>query len=265
MTPELRRLIEWDKQYHWHPFTQMREWTRPEHEPVVIVAGQGALLYDGRDREFIDGNSSIWTNLHGHNHPALNEALRAQLDRIAHCSALGLTHVLAPVLARALVETLQPGCGHKVFFSDDGSTAIETAVKMAWQARRQRGETKRVRFLSLGGGYHGDTVGAMSVGQVPAFHSVFAGLLYDARKLRMPDTYRNAFDDAPPVRGVSSAPSAGGSRSICAKSRRCSMRRPKPRSRSCWSRASPASRVSSFTRRAGCAASPSFAARAASG
>lgn len=201
---DLAALIALDKRYHWHPFTQMREWTHDEHEPIVIVRGEGAMLYDARGRAFLDGNSSIWTNLHGHNHPRLNEAIRSQLEQISHCSALGLTNALAPRLAQQLVETLQPGCGHKVFFSDDGSTAIETAVKMAWQARQQRGETKRVRFLSLSGGYHGDTVGAMSVGQVPIFHSVFAGLLYPTRQVRMPESYRHSAHQAAPQRGVSS-------------------------------------------------------------
>ena len=211
--PDYRRLAALDQEYHWHPFTQMREWTRPDADPLIIVRGEGALLYDAQGRAYVDGNSSIWTNLHGHRHPRLDAALHAQLDKIAHCSALGLTNELAPLLAQKLVATLSTGCGHKVFFSDDGSTAIETAVKMAWQARQQRGETRRTRFLSLGGGYHGDTVGAMSIGQVPVFHSVFKGLLYETRALRMPNTYRHAFRDTPPQRASGLR---DGAENICA-------------------------------------------------
>lgn len=198
------QLVALDKQYVWHPFTPMSAWSSASHEPIVIAKGDGAVLEDARGRHYLDGNSSIWTNTHGHAHPRIDTALRAQLERIAHCSALGFTNDRAPVLAQRLVELLQPGGTHQVFFSDDGATAVETAIKMAWQARHLRGETKRVRFLSLRGSYHGDTVGAMSVGNVPVFHASFAGLLYETRQIPMPDSYRDAYRDAAPIRGSSS-------------------------------------------------------------
>jgi adenosylmethionine-8-amino-7-oxononanoate aminotransferase len=206
---DLARLIALDKRYLWHPFTPMSAWSSEGHEPIVIAKGEGAVLEDARGRRYLDGNSSIWTNTHGHAHPRIDAALRAQLERIAHCSALGLTNDRAPLLAQRLIELLQPGGTHQAFFSDDGATAVETAIKMAWQARRLRGETKRVRFLSLRGSYHGDTVGAMSVGHVPVFHSAFSGLLYETRQIPMPDGYRDTHRDTPPVRGVSSTQTQG--------------------------------------------------------
>ena len=188
-----------DRDYVWHPFTQMRDWNA--RAPVVIVEGQGVVLKAEDGREYLDGNSSIWTNLHGHRRPEIDQAIRDQLDRIAHSSFLGLTNDVAPRLARELVA-ITGLRDAKVFFSDDGSTAMEAALKMAYQARIQRGETKRGIFVSLASGYHGDTVGAMSAGHSPIFHAAYKPLLFETREVMSPACYRCPYNRAEPVRGT---------------------------------------------------------------
>ncbi len=193
-------LADQDRAHLWHPFTQMREWNEPGGDLLVIVEGRGSILKAEDGREFLDGNSSIWTNLHGHRRPEIDEAIRAQLDRIAHSSFLGQSNDVAIRLAQALVE--RSGLPrYKVFFSDDGSTAIEAALKMAHQARLQRGETGRTIFLSLGSGYHGDTVGAMSAGHSAIFHRAYQPLLFSTREVMSPACYRCPYNRAEPVRG----------------------------------------------------------------
>ncbi len=192
---------ELDRKYVWHPFTQMREWNDPSHAPIVIVEGLGAVLKAEDGREYLDGNSSIWTNLHGHRRPEIDQAIRDQLDRIAHSSFLGLTNDVAARLARELVE-LTGLSGDKVFFSDDGATAVEAALKMVYQARIQRGEKERTVFVSLANGYHGDTVGAMSAGHSPVFHSAYEPLLFETREVMSPACYRCPHNRAEPVRGT---------------------------------------------------------------
>src|SRR5258708_1073574 len=149
-----------DRDHVWHPFTQMGDWNAASNSPIVIVEGLGAVLKAEDGREYLDGNSSIWTNLHPHPPPKIAPPIPNQLDRIAHSSFLGLTNDVAPRLGRELVRATGLA-GAKVFFSDDGSTAMEAALKMVFQARIQRGEKARATFVSLAGGYHGDTVGAM--------------------------------------------------------------------------------------------------------
>jgi adenosylmethionine-8-amino-7-oxononanoate aminotransferase len=122
-------LVEADKKYVWHPFTSIAEWCAADHEPIVLVEEQGALLRDSRGREYIDGNSSIWTNVHGHNHPHINAAIRQQLDRVAHTSFLGFTHPPAVGLAKAIADLFPTGTFSRVFYSDDGSTGILRAVR----------------------------------------------------------------------------------------------------------------------------------------
>jgi adenosylmethionine-8-amino-7-oxononanoate aminotransferase len=191
---------ELDRAHVWHPFTQMRDWNAPGRNPIVIVEGRGAVLKAEDGREYLDGNSSIWTNLHGHRRPEIDAAIRAQLDRIAHSSFLGLTNDVAVRLAADLVQaTGMPG--HKVFFSDDGSTAMEAALKMVFQARIQRGEEKRTVFFSLANGYHGDTVGAMSAGHSALFHRTYHPLLFPTREVMSPACYRCPYNRAEPVRG----------------------------------------------------------------
>jgi adenosylmethionine---8-amino-7-oxononanoate aminotransferase len=190
-----------DRDYVWHPFTQMRDWNDPAHPPLVITEGRGTLLKAEDGREYLDGNSSIWTNLHGHRRPEIDQAIRDQLDRIAHSSFLGLTNDVAVQLARELVA-ITGLKGAKVFFSDDGSTAMEAALKMVYQARIQRGEKERTTFVSLASGYHGDTVGAMSAGHSPIFHAAYKPLLFDTHEVMSPACYRCPHNRATPVRGM---------------------------------------------------------------
>lgn len=200
MNPLARR----DHRHVWHPFTQMRDWLR--QEPVVVTRGRGARLYDVHDREFLDANASIWTNLHGHRHPRLDAALRRQLRRIAHCSALGLANEPASLLAEALVQAAgrRPRAGgprlEKVFFSDNGSTALEVALKLAWEFTRRTRSQRAPRFLSLDGAYHGDTLGAVSLGHIDLFHRAFGGLLFRTDRVMAPYCYRCPFNRARPER-----------------------------------------------------------------
>ena len=162
------QLIAWDKRFVWHPFTNMSEWCAPSHEPLVLVEGRGALLRDSRGREYIDANSSIWTNIHGHNHPHINAAIRRQLSRVAHTSFLGFTNPAAIELAQAIVALFPDTSLNRVFFSDDGSTGIEVALRIAdqyWRMRRSR----RYQFIAFRSGYHGDTAGAASLGAATMF------------------------------------------------------------------------------------------------
>ncbi len=173
MTPDTRRWIEADKAHGWHPFTPQDAWTAPGHEPLVIVRGEGAWLWDSEGRRYLDGNSSIWTNIHGHGHPAINAAIRRQLDQIAHSSYLGFANPRASELAARLAGLFPPGTLERVFFSDDGSTAMEVALKMAIQYRLQTGEPARTRFAAFHNAYHGDTMGAASLGGVSRFFDRF--------------------------------------------------------------------------------------------
>lgn len=222
-------LARLDHAYVWHPFTQMKDWLR--QEPIVIVAGRGAVLRDAHGREYLDANASIWTNLHGHNHPRLNAALQRQLRKIAHSSALGLANEPASLLAARLVEVANPCLDAvrlpsaaaakprprpagppksepqitgppltKVFFSDNGATAVEVALKLAYEYARRTGRSRRPRFLSLGGAYHGDTVGAVSLGHIDLFHKNFAGLTFKTDAVMPPYCYRCPFNRAQPER-----------------------------------------------------------------
>jgi len=171
---ELRRL---DKAHFWHPFTQMQEWVASEEDPLIIASGRGATLTDLEGRTYFDGNSSIWTNVHGHCHPAIVAAVREQLGRLDHCSALGFSNEPAIRLAARLVELFPPHTLTKVFFTDNGSTAIECACRMAAQYRQLAGESHRTHFIAFDQAYHGDTVGAASLGGVSLFraHEAAAG------------------------------------------------------------------------------------------
>ena len=162
-------LLAIEKQHVWHPFTPMREWCDARHEPLMLVKGRGCSLWDSEGREYLDGNSSIWTNAHGHAHPAINAAIAAQLERVAHTSFLGFTHPPAIELAKALVDLVPGGRLSRVFYSDNGSTAIESAVRMALQYWQQNGRPERDTLLSFDRGYHGDTLGAASLGGLPVF------------------------------------------------------------------------------------------------
>ena len=158
----------WDRQHCWHPFTQHAEWSR-KGEELILVRGEGPWLFDDKGRRYFDGNSSIWTNIHGHRHPRLDEALGAQLGEVAHTSFLGFGNPRASELARRLTDFFPPGSLERVFFSDDGSTSVEVAVKMAIQFRQQTDEPERRGFIAFENAYHGDTMGAASLGGVSRF------------------------------------------------------------------------------------------------
>lgn len=165
-TAELQRL---DKAHLWHPFTPMSEWCAPDSEPLVLERGEGVWLFDTEGRRYFDGNSSIWTNIHGHRHPVITAAVREQLERVAHVSFLGATHEHAVLLAAELVA-LFPGTSlSRVFFSDDGSTAIECALRLAWQFWEWQARPERRVIAAFEHGYHGDTLGAAALGGLPHF------------------------------------------------------------------------------------------------
>jgi adenosylmethionine-8-amino-7-oxononanoate aminotransferase len=208
-------LAQLDQKFLWHPFTQMRDWLR--HEPIVIVGGRGTVLRDAKGREYLDANSSIWTNLHGHRHPQINAAIQRQLKKIAHSSALGFANEPASLLAAKLVEIARIGPVSlkkparkssivnpkltKVFLSDNGSTTLEVALKLAYEcARRTRRNKSKPRFLSLAGAYHGDTIGAVSVGHIDLFHKAYGGMLFATDHVMSPYCYRCPFNRAKPER-----------------------------------------------------------------
>ncbi len=166
-----------DHKHVWHPFTQQQDWV--EEPPIVIDRGEGTDLIDADGNRYIDGTSSLWCNVHGHRHPLIDQAVHAQLDRVAHSTMLGLTHEPGAVLAGRLAE-IAPGDLGRVFFSDSGSTAVEIAIKMAFQYWQQRGgqHARRTSFVSLANGYHGDTIGSVSVGGIDLFHATYHPLLF---------------------------------------------------------------------------------------
>ncbi len=168
-------LASWDKKYLWHPFTQQAEWAR--RDPLIIQSGKGVWLKDAKGRKFLDGNSSLWVNVWGHSHPVLNRALQKQAEKIAHSTFLGLTHEPAIRLAKKLIDLAPEGL-MRVFYSDNGSTAVEIALKMAYQYWQLSGRKSKTKFVSLKEGYHGDTVGAVSVGGIDLFHARFQKLLF---------------------------------------------------------------------------------------
>ncbi len=180
-------LKRWDKAHVWHAFTQMAE-----YEPLLIERAHGCTLVDCDGREYLDGVSSLWCNVHGHRHPHIDAAIRRQLDEVAHVTLLGMAHPTTVRLARRLVELTPAGLNH-VFFSDDGATAIEVALKMAfqyWRQSRVGSAHCRTKYLSWQNAYHGDTLGSVSVGGVARFHEMFRPLLFDVVRLPTPDMYR---------------------------------------------------------------------------
>lgn len=176
----------------------MRDWAA--REPIVIVSGRGATLRDTAGKEYLDANSSIWTNLHGHRHPAMDRALRRQLGKIAHSSALGLANEPASLLAAELARVAPSRKLKWVFFSDDGSTAMEAALKMAYEFSRRSKGVARPRFLSLDSAYHGDTIGAVSLGHIDLFHRTWQGLLFKSDRTPAPNCYRCPHNRAAPER-----------------------------------------------------------------
>ena len=180
-------LADYDKKYIWHPFTQMEDWCK--NDPLIIDRGEGNYLIDIDGNKYLDGVSSLWVNVHGHNHPAINEAITEQLHKISHTTFLGLTHPLAIELAKKLVE-ITPEKLSRVFYSDNGSTAVEAGLKIVYQYMQQSGNKKKNKFISFVNAYHGDTVGSVSVGGIDIFHKSYGSLLFETYKVPYPYCYR---------------------------------------------------------------------------
>lgn len=181
------QLREWDRQHVWHPFTQMQDWE--QEEPIVITRGEGSWLIDSDGNRYLDGVASMWTNVHGHCRRELNEALKAQVDRLEHSTLLGLAGEQSIILARRLAEVTPAGLD-RFFYSDNGSTAMEVAVKMAFQYQLHKGRAERSRFITFRHAYHGDTLGAVSVGGIDIYHRTFRPLLFETIQAPSPYCYR---------------------------------------------------------------------------
>lgn len=190
-----------DKRHVWHPFTPMQEWCEPDHEPLVLVEGEGCWLTDQDGNRYLDGNSSIWTNVHGHRHPRIHNAIKAQLDRVAHTSFLGFANPPAAELAAELTGLFPSGRLNKVFYTDNGSTAIESAVRMALQYWQQNGTRQRSRIVAFDAAYHGDTLGAASLGGIPLFRGSGNQFGYDVVRLQSAEQL-NALEDSEAVAAV---------------------------------------------------------------
>jgi adenosylmethionine-8-amino-7-oxononanoate aminotransferase len=206
MTAERRerhlRLWAADHRHLWHPFTQMQGWL--EEEPLIIDRAEGVHLIDTLGRRYLDGVSSLWCNVHGHRVPEIDSAVREQLDRVAHSTMLGLASTASIECAEALAAQVPAGLT-RVFFSDAGATAVEIAIKMAFQHHQLRGDTARTEFVALSGAYHGDTIGAVSVGGMALFHRLFKPLLFDVHHAPQPYCYRCPLGKALPSCGLACA------------------------------------------------------------
>ncbi|NQT22486.1 MAG: adenosylmethionine--8-amino-7-oxononanoate transaminase [Candidatus Omnitrophica bacterium] len=181
------RWIKKDLKYNWHPYTQMKD--SRKDPPILIERAKGIKLYDNRGKYYYDTISSWWCNVHGHNHPKIKKAIKKQLDSLEHVLFAGFTHKPAIQLAEQLVR-IAPGNLSKVFFTDNGSCAVETALKMSFQYWQNLGEKKKTKFISLSHGYHGDTIGSMSISGVDLFNEVFKPLFFKSFKAPSPYCYR---------------------------------------------------------------------------
>jgi adenosylmethionine-8-amino-7-oxononanoate transaminase len=186
---EARRIEEADRTSVWHPFTPMFDYEK--QTPLVIERAEGVYLYDVRGRRYIDGVSSLWVNIHGHRRKEIDRAIIEQLDRIAHSTLLGLANVPSALLAQRLLD-IAPGRPARVFYSDNGSTANEVAIKMAFQYFKRRGESRDL-FFRFTNAYHGDTMGSVSVGGIDVFHRTFGQLTFPTRVVTAPHCYRCPF------------------------------------------------------------------------
>ncbi|MCL2484671.1 MAG: adenosylmethionine--8-amino-7-oxononanoate transaminase [Endomicrobia bacterium] len=184
-----QQLIKKDKQNVWHPYTQMADWINNDpYEPLIIEKAKDSYLYDIDGKKYLDGVSSLWVTLLGHRNPKIDKAVKKQIDRVSHTTFLGLTHKPAIELSEKLLNIL-PKNLTKVFYSDNGSTAVEVALKMAYQYWQFKGEQRNC-FLSLKNAYHGDTIGTMAVGGTDLFHSKFKPLFFKNYFAQSPYCYR---------------------------------------------------------------------------
>ena len=182
-----------DREFVWHPFTQMSDWERERN--ILIERGEGVYLYDIHGNRYIDGVSSLWVNVHGHNNPELNSALKEQIDKISHSTLLGLANAPSAILAEKLIG-IAPKNLKKVFYSDSGSTSVEIAVKVAFQYFRQKGPPykNKKKIIAATSAYHGDTLGSVSVGGIELFHSIYKPLLFETIRITYPYCYRCPFN-----------------------------------------------------------------------
>jgi len=188
------QLEHWDKEYVWHPFTQMREYRK--EKPLIVERGEGSYLFDVEGNKYLDGISSLWVTVHGHGKEAINRAIIEQLDKVAHSTLLGEANIPSILLAKKLVEITPPGLDY-VFYSESGSTAVEIALKIAYQYWQQQGDEKyksKRKFVSLVNAYHGDTIGSVSVGGIDLFHKIFSHLLFETLSVPAPYCYRCPLD-----------------------------------------------------------------------
>jgi len=181
------KLKQLDHTYLWHPFTQMQEWM--SEDPIIISRAEGHYLVDDHGRKYLDGVSSLWCNVHGHRKQELDDAIKEQLDRIAHSTFLGLSHVPGIQLAQKLIEIVPRGL-KRVFYSDSGATAVEIAIKMAVQYWQLKGQSQRTQIVSLAESYHGDTVGSMSIGYSETFHRFHKSMLFPVLRITPPHVFR---------------------------------------------------------------------------
>ena len=186
------KIQEYDLKYIWHPFTQMKEYQ--EQSPIVIEDSDGVYLIDSDGKKYIDGVSSLWVNIHGHKSKEINNAIKQQIDKIAHSTLLGITNPSASILAKKLID-LSPNGLQKVFYSGDGASAVEVGIKMAFQYWMLKGKREKNKFVCLKDGYHGDTLGAVSVGGIDIFHSTFNPLLFESIKISSYDSTSKVLDD----------------------------------------------------------------------
>ena len=190
------RLAALDRTHVWHPFTQMQTWQDPlpGDEPLIIDHARGSWLFDTRGRKYLDAGSSLWVNIHGHRRAEIDSAIKLQLSSVAHSTLLGLASPPSIELAAELVARAPKSKGSepltRVFYSDSGSSAVEIALKIAFQHWRQRGKPKKTRFVALSEAYHGDTLGAVSAGGMELFHQIFQPLLFDVLRIPTPYSYR---------------------------------------------------------------------------
>ncbi|OEH91310.1 adenosylmethionine--8-amino-7-oxononanoate transaminase [Bacillus solimangrovi] len=185
------QLLEKSKEHLWLPFTQMTDY---ERDPLIIESGNGIRVKDIYGKEYLDGYSSLWLNIHGHQKKEINDAIKGQLDSIAHSTLLGAANVPAIELADKLIQ-LAPNNLKRVFYSDSGATSVEIAIKMAFQYWQNKGVSKKKKFVTLTNGYHGDTVGAISVGAVELFHRVYGELMFETIKAPFPLVYRSPYEN----------------------------------------------------------------------
>ncbi len=179
MTEKSKRIGSYDKEFVWHPFTQMKEYQN--NDPIVIERAEGSYIVDSDGKKYIDGVSSLWVNIHGHGVEEIDQAIKDQIELVSHSTLLGITNPPAAELAKELVEICPSGL-KKVFYSGDGASAVEVALKMAFQYWVHKGKPEKKSFLCLDNGYHGDTLGAVSVGGIDIFHNTFSPLLFKTHR-----------------------------------------------------------------------------------